>query len=163
MKPSSSIAAAAAVLFAGCLLMLSGFGWLLTGVVSGHFRLGIPFPQFFSPPGLFVVVLPVCLNLLGLAVAVGVLRLREWARKATIVLSTIPVIGCTLLVLLQPSAIFPPPKPDEQHAILTIGSGLGLVFYKDLLVILVPLSIWWLTLFTRASIKARFRDDQNKQ
>jgi len=56
MKPSSSIAAAAAVLFAGCLLMLSGFGWLFMGVVSGHFRLGIPFPRFFRPLGLFVVV-----------------------------------------------------------------------------------------------------------
>jgi len=157
VKPSISIVVATVVLTLGCLVIMLAAGWFLTGVVSGYLKLGIPFPHFLSASGLFVIVLPISCSLLGLVTAVGLMRLRDWARKVAIFLSTVPVLSCALLVLSQPPSIFPPPKSSEQYAILTIGPGLGLLFYEYLLVILIPLSIWWLVLFTRKSVRSQFR------
>jgi hypothetical protein len=107
---------------------------------------------------LFVfTIAPGAFSLLGLISAIGIFYLKEWARIAVLCLSTVPVLGSGLLVTLQPQSVFPPPQPDEQYAIATIGNGLGLAIYEVLLVVLIPVSIWWLVLFTRASVKTQFR------
>jgi hypothetical protein len=67
------------------------------------------------------------------------------------------VLGCALLVPLRPVSIFPAGRPNEQQALMTVGSGLILVIYLYLLMILVPISVWWLILFTRHSVKTQFQ------
>ncbi len=100
-------------------------------------------------------VLPFCFSLLGVATSVGLFGLREWARKIAIFLSIAPVTICTLLVLLRPEAVFPS-DAGLQYAILTVGS-LGIVMYEYMLVILIPVSVWWLVLFTRKNVRSQFR------
>jgi|SRR5260370_4312925 len=101
------------------------------------------------------VVLPLCFSLLGLITSVGLFGLREWARKVAIFLSVAPVTICGLLLLLRPDAIF---QPDIglKYAILTVGD-LGIVVYAWMFVILIPVSVWWLILFTRKSVRSQFR------
>jgi hypothetical protein len=154
MKPTFSIMVAALALAAGCSVLLLGSTFLLKGVVDGYRSTG----QLAIRTGdLFFIVLPAGFSLLGLVTSFGLMRLREWARKVTILLSVVPVLACALLVIWRPPSVFPPPKPDEQYAILTIGSGLGLWIYEALLLILIPVSIWWLVVMTRESVRSQFR------
>jgi hypothetical protein len=157
MKLLNSIIAAAAVqLLAGCAILFVCGSLLAQEIYAYHFRAEL-LRHIFSPSDICFLILPIGFALLSIVTAIGLLRVRAWARKSTIFLSTVPVLGCALLVLLRPPWVFPPSQPDEQYAILTIGSGFGLAIYEVLLVILIPVSIWWLVLFTRASVKAQFR------
>src|SRR5260370_21137564 len=100
-------------------------------------------------------VLPFCFSLLGVATSVGLFGLREWARKVAIFLSVAPVTICGLLLLLRPDAIF---QPDIglKYAILNVAH-LGILVYAWMFVILIPVSVWWLILFTSKSVPSQFR------
>lgn len=100
-------------------------------------------------------MLPGIFSLLGLAAAPGLLRLREWARRTTLFLATVPVALYSLLVILRPAFLFP---PDVQSALLIIGDlGYAVCVYS--LVVLVPTSVWCLAVLTRADVRAQFRRD----
>jgi hypothetical protein len=111
----------------------------------------------FLDPAFYIVymVLPMLFGLLGIVCACGLLGLREWARKGTLFLATVPVLVCVLLVLFHPSAVFPP--DPGQGAILAFGGGVYLVLFVCLLVVLIPVSIWWQILLTRESVRSQFR------
>jgi hypothetical protein len=150
VRPSISIAGAALVLAFGSIALPLVGSWFLIGAISGYLKWRVPFPDFLSAPGLFVFALPFGFSLLGLMTAVGLMRLQEWARRAAIFLSVAPILGCALMVSFHPLSVFPPsPGP--------LFAGLGLWLYQTLLVILTPVSVWWLLLFTRVSVKAQFQ------
>ena len=141
MNPSASIVAVAIVQFFGSLPFLYICGISLFGAVFVTH-------EFSNPPFLVVVLgFPVLFSLLSLVTSIGLLFLKEWARRATMFLSTVPVLGCGLLLLVRPASILP----------MTVGSGLLVAIYLYLLVILVPISAWWLILFTRAGVKTQFQ------
>jgi hypothetical protein len=72
-----------------------------------------------------------------------------------IFLSVAPVMICGLLLLLRPDAIFHP-DIGLKYAILAVGD-LGIVMYAYMFMILIPVSVWWLVLFTRKSMRLQFR------
>lgn len=155
MRAPPSVAGAAVVLltgsviaFLGCLLMFGNAvesyrlaGQVLSGLVNARLF------AFF--------ILPVSFALLGIVASVGLFGMRQWARKVAIFLSVAPVVSCALLVGFRPEAVFPS-DTGSKYAILTIGS-MGIVMYTFMLVILTPLSAWWLILFTRESVRSQFR------
>jgi len=112
----------------------------------------------FLDPAFYVVfmILPTSFGLLGIDCAGGLLGLREWARKGTLFLATVPVLVCVLLVLFHPSAVFFSPDPG-QGAILAFGGGVYLALFVCLLVVLIPVSIWWQIMLTRESVRSQFR------
>lgn len=148
---SASIVAVAAVQFLGSLPFLYVCGIALWGTVwVTH--------DFAKPAALIVVFgFPVLFSLLAVATSIGLMFLQEWARKTTIFLAIAPALGCALLLILRPPSILPSAGPNEQQALMTVGSGLVPAIFLYLLVILIPISIWWLVLFTRPSVKAQFR------
>jgi hypothetical protein len=87
----------------------------------------------FLDPAFYVVfmILPMSFGLLGIVCAGGLLGLREWARKGTLFLATVPVLVCVLLVLFHPSTVFPP--DPGQGAILAFGGGVYLALFVYLL------------------------------
>jgi hypothetical protein len=137
--------------------MLLPEGWLVTSSIVDYRNLGIPLPNYISGPGVFLFILPISFSLMGLVTAVGLMLLKEWARKAAIFLSTVPALSYALLVFLRPAALVSRPRPNEQLALMTVGSGLDFAVYVYLLVILLPFSVWWLILFTRPGVKAQFQ------
>src|SRR6266851_3660782 len=65
--------------------------------------------EFLNPlVYLTYIFFPLAIGLLGMASSIGLLRMREWARKATIFLATFPVSVCVLLLILRPKTLFPP-------------------------------------------------------
>lgn len=103
-----------------------------------------------------VIYGPLCFALIAVATSGGLLHYREWARKSTIFLSTVPLATCALLIVLHPKSVFPPAVPNEQYAMLAVGSGIVNDIYTLILIVLVPVSLWWLTLMTGPNIRALF-------
>jgi hypothetical protein len=101
------------------------------------------------------IFFPLAIGLLGMASSIGLLCMREWARKTTIFLATVPVSICVLLVILRPRALFPP--DPGQGALLAFGGGVYLVLLVYLLIVLIPISVWFLKVLTRESVRSEFR------
>lgn len=150
MRPTLSIAAVAMVQFWGGLLLMAlcGIAWLEE----------LQLPKISEPEALLLVyTVPGFFGLLGIASSIGLMRLKEWARQLTLVLSTIPVVGCALMLVVRPAAVFPRPQADEHEALLTVGSGIVIEVYLCVLVMLILISAWWLVLFNRPAIKEQFQ------
>jgi len=93
---------------------------------------------------------PLCLSLLGVVTGRGLLRMRNWARRITLYMATVPVCGCALFLRLYHS------KPVPEGAIFVIGDFLPLIAWA-FLVVLLPVSVWWWILFTRTTVRSQFR------
>jgi hypothetical protein len=157
MKPSNSIIAVAAVQFLGSLTALVPPGLYFVASIQSH-RLFPTLNRESLAPAVYAVYVgvPICFGLLGIVGSIGLLRLREWARRITLLLSTVPLAGCALLIVLRPSSVFPP--DPGQGAIFAIGAGLYFLAFELLLVIMIPIGLWWWILFTRESVLFRFRE-----
>jgi len=131
--------------------MVSGF--FLKGLIDDY-RIGGHLSVTVA--GLFLIALPIGCSILGLVASVGIIRSKEWARKAVIFLSTVPILGCAILVLWHPASVFPPASPYEQYALLTIRSGLGYDIYVLFLLVLTPASILCLMILTGSGASVQF-------
>jgi len=127
---------------------------MFTDAVESYRIAGQPLSGILNARLFGYAVLPFCFSLLGVATSAGLFGMREWARKMAIFLSVAPVTICGLLLLLHPDAIFPP-DVGAKYAILAVGD-LGIVVYACMFVILIPVSVWWLILFTRKSVCSQF-------
>jgi hypothetical protein len=164
MNLTASVIAVAVVEFLGSVLALLVSLVFLQADID-RYRLSEKFVRVYGPasafhfldPAVYIVfvILPMLFGLLGIVCACGLLGLREWARKGTLFLAAVPVLVCLLLVLFHPSAVFPP--DPGQGAILAFGGGVYLALFVYLLVLLIPVSIWWQILLTRESVRSRFR------
>jgi hypothetical protein len=111
--------------------------------------------EFLNPlVYLTYIFFPLAIGLLGMASSIGLLCMREWARKATIFLATVPVSVCVLLVILRPRTLFPP--DPGQGTILAFGGGVYLALLVCLLIVLIPVSIWLNYVLTRESVRSLF-------
>lgn len=101
---------------------------------------------FVLNAGLFLA-----LSVWGIVTAVGLLRMKRWARISTLIFSgglvCFALLGLLSLFLI-PLAV-PPGMVDSIMRGVLVGVG---IFYGMLLAV----SIWWLVLFNRAAIKAQF-------
>ena len=132
--PAPSIVAVAAVQFLGSLPFLYVCGIALWGTIwTTH--------DFANWPMLVVGFgLPFLFSLVAIVTSIGLLRLREWARRATLYLATLPVSGCALFLILH--------QQEPYDVPLFVG--------KASLAILIPISIWWWVLFTRNTVRSQF-------
>ena len=131
---------------------------MFTNAVESYRIAGKPLSGIVNARLFAYAVLPLCFSLLGVATSAGLLGLREWARKMAIFNSVAPVTVCGLLLLLRPNAIFPP-DAGAKYAILAVGD-LGIIVYAYMFMILIPVSVWWLVLFTRESVRSQFRSQK---
>jgi len=95
----------------------------------------------WQPLTLYIFGLSFLFGVAAAVSAIGLLFVHEWARITTLYLATLPFFACSLFLMLYepvPNDIFRP-------------------IAKILLVILVPVSIWWWILFTRPSVRSQFR------
>jgi hypothetical protein len=146
--PPPSILAVAAVQFLGSLPFLYLCGISLWGAVWVTHEIAN------SPMLIVVLGLSFLFSLMAVVTSIGLLRLREWARRATLSLATLPVFGCALfLILYHPRDVYGAP-----FAVRDISHLVG----KVLLAILIPVSIWWWVLFTRNKVRSQFRRDRRE-
>jgi lysylphosphatidylglycerol synthetase-like protein (DUF2156 family) len=88
----------------------------------------------------------VILGIAGFVTALGLLQMREWARRLTIVWCV--VSSCVCLV-----ALFPQIRPA---ALQYSSRGIPV-----LMLFLLPINAWWLMLFFRPEIRGAFRSSDS--
>lgn len=155
MEPSASIIAVAAVQFLGSSTILLLWGQFLWGWVKYIRQYPVNHDVFPLAVWVAFVAVPIGFGLLGLVASIGLLRLREWARQFTMLLSTAPVLAGAALAALRPPTLFPPNPPGD--AMLIVKPGIVLAVFLCILVLLTPISIWWLVVMTRRSVRSQFR------
>ena len=150
MNTSPSVAAAAIALMLASLIVLAGEAIQVAGAFQILGNTGKSLSAFLSARPGVLLVLPVGFSLMGLVSAVGLLRSREWGRRATLFLATAPVTIYSLLVYFQPVSIF-----GQHRGPGSFNLALPACIYA--LALFVPLSLWWLILLTREQVRSRFR------
>ena len=107
------------------------------------------------PYNLVVPVLTVvtCVGLIGIFIAVGVFRARNWARIAAIAMATLVALFC-LLAFLGLAVV--------NSGLLSAGLGIEIPPKSDLIrvglvyLLIFGLAVWWIFLFSRKTVAAQF-------
>ena len=151
-RPSFSIIAAAVVLLLVSLAIVCWSAWEAKGIYDqgGSLKQLLLYAQ--APTVAILDVLTAAefvFALLGVFTSIGLLRLRERARTSAIFLSTIPVLALVLALFL-----FLVAAGEKGRA--GLNAGYGVLVCGALLVVLLPLSIWWLIFFTREKVRSQF-------
>jgi hypothetical protein len=136
LRAPSAIIAIAAVLLIGSVLIPAG---------GLYFMFVNPTLRDYLWP---VMVIEVVFSFLGIITSIGLLRLHEAARKSAIFLVTVPLLMLFLALLFLLAAA------RSTHNYFFAG---GVLICGALLVILIPINIWWLVVLRRDSVRARFR------
>jgi hypothetical protein len=151
-RPSLSITTAVIVLLTGSFAMFLGSMWYLKTAYAGSMSQFMLYAH--TSPSIAILdslaILQIVFGLLGIVTSIGLLYLRERARKAAIFLSTSPMILVVFALLIFLAG-------GNGHGAESMNAGLGFVVCGVELVILLPLSIWWLVLFTRDKVRSQFR------
>jgi len=155
----ASIAAVAIVQFIGSVILLIPAGVFFLA----EFQLYRLYAQTYRAlhPGVYIfyIVLPIVFALTGIITPIGLGFLQEWARKCTLFLAVVPATVYAALLILRPPSVFPGGRAGE-GALLTIGGDIYFDAVAGVVCLLVPVSIWWLLLFTEQGVKAQFRSDK---
>ena len=150
MKRSAGVTISAVVTLVGSLLTaLCGVAMLVPFAVSQSTGPGTP--PYARVAGLVMAVLMFVLAAWGIATAVGLFRLRRWARVCILVFSVFMVLtfGSGAIVM----AFLPLPSPPNAPPGLMTGIRIGIVCTYGILALIGG---WWLYLFNRASVVAQF-------
>ncbi|HEY2461604.1 MAG TPA: hypothetical protein VGI16_12390 [Candidatus Acidoferrum sp.] len=151
-KPSTSITVAGVVAIAGSVLCMLGVAltiFMFSAMPQTAPTAHLP-PHFRSLViGEFLVAFAI--TVFGIFCGVGLLRLKNWARIATLICSGFTAVVCGVCVLAF--AFVPLPTPPVQPPV-----PMGIVRALISVVYAIPLgvAIWWLILFNRKKIVAQF-------
>jgi len=101
-----------------------------------------------------LTLLQIVFSLMGIIVSIGLLQLRESARMTAIFLSIVPaaILAFSLLIFLGAN--------NSRRGREGMAAGYGFFLYGALLLLLLPLSIWWCIALTRARVRSQFLENQ---
>lgn len=154
-RPPASIIAAGVIAILGSLLVLAGTGIGLFTLLLVKLPATLPEqPAFAKTVGIATMAVAMACSIFGIATAVGLFLLRNWARLSAVVWAGIcfcfGLIGIPIALFISiPTSSASPGLP----------ANFALSFRLILLAIYgVPLAvgIWWLILFNRKAVKEQF-------
>jgi hypothetical protein len=156
---SAAVTAAASLAIAGscvALLAWAWFGYRLLETVHSFEMKGIALRRWEIIFIFAAAILPPALAILGFQTGVGLFRLNPWARKSALIWAVAALLFCIYLLASHPYEIL---VIDSDHW----SSDLALLkqfFAQALEIAVAPVSVWWIFLFSSASVKAQFSDAQ---
>jgi hypothetical protein len=98
-----------------------------------------------------VALVPPLLVALGLFTGVGLFQLRPWARRAALLWASIVLAFCLSMIAVRPFETFAIPE----HFV-TEAESMRQLLAISAVVMLLPVSIWWLFFFRLKSVVAQF-------
>jgi hypothetical protein len=102
---------------------------------------------------LLLTVVPSTLIALGIQTGIGLFRLRSWARPAALIWASLALVFCLIVIAFRPFETFF--IPEEFVSDLTSLKQLIVVSF---LILLFPISVWWLFLFRTKSVVKQFAE-----
>jgi hypothetical protein len=153
MKRSTGVTVAAIVLLLGSALelLLTAFTTILMFWISGK-TYWEPIPTQLLVLDLVGAAFIACVDIFGIITAIGLLRLKNWARITTIVFGVIIAAqsllsAIVILVIPLPTV---PNSPAHIDAIIRATMAGGCLFF-------FAIGLWWLILFTRRGVREQFK------
>jgi hypothetical protein len=166
MKRSAGITITAVIDFVGCgfTFLSAGFSLLVVALESMAvipMRAGqsaaVAFPPILKYIQIFSCILLLAFVAWGVATAVGLLKLREWARISQLLFAALMTLIALSTVLLFIFIQLPMPpddrNPELSRTILAFTRIFITIFYGAL----AALGAWWLYYFSKKSVREEFR------
>jgi len=149
---SAAVTAAATLALLGCGTALFFWGSLVLDLVNSPVdEQGRHFYQAHPTLFLSVALLPSSLIAVGIRIGVGLFQLRPWARVAAIIWAAISLLFSLSIIVFRPFETF----FIRDHFVAPTESLKQLIAIA-LVILLLPVSVWWLFLFRMKSVKAQF-------
>jgi hypothetical protein len=151
-KRSAGVTAAAALAVLGSLISFFTWGASIFPLINLPANAkGQRFYELHPLAFALVALVPPLLVALGLFTGVGLFQLRAWARKAALLWASIALAFCLSMIALRPFETFAIPE----HFVSEVESMRQLLAIS-VVVMLLPVSIWWLFFFRLKSVVAQF-------
>jgi len=100
---------------------------------------------------LMITIVPSVLIALGIWTGIGLFQLRRWARLAALTWASIALVFCLLMIAFRPFETFF--IPDRFVSDL---ESLKQLIAIAIVLLLLPVSVWWLFFFRIESVKLQF-------
>jgi len=106
---------------------------------------------------LLITLVPSSVIAVGLRTAIGLFQLRPWARISAMIWASVTLVFCLTLIALRPFETFF--IPDRFVSEL---QSLKQLIAIALIILLLPVSVWWLFLFRMKSVKLQFQAGESE-
>lgn len=149
---SAGVTAAAAYAILCCVSALLLWGYLMLTLLNApRDDQGHTFYEVFPRTFFLVALVPPALIAGALRTAVGVLQLRPWARLLSMIWAAGCVSFCLAIIAFLPFETFVIPRQFVSQTVSTKQ-----MVAVSLVVMLLPVSVWWLFYFRRRNVKQQF-------
>jgi hypothetical protein len=148
---SAGVTAAATYAILCCLTVLFLWGFFVLQLLNTRDYEGYTFFDYFPVSFALVAVVPPALISMGIRTALGLLQLRPWARRASLIWAAIALTLCVGLIAFRPFETFVIPQHFVSQSVL-IRQMVAISF----VLMLLPVSVWWLFYFRTKSVKRQF-------
>jgi hypothetical protein len=152
---SAGVTAAATLAILVCVSAFLFWGYLLLAMVN------LPPDEqgkhiYQTRPLLFLAILLIPSSLIALAIrtAIGLFQLRSWARIAAMVWASLALVFSLSIIALRPFETF----FISDRIVAPVVSKEQLIAVA-FVVLLLPVSVWWLFLFRMKAVKAQFQGE----
>lgn len=153
MKRSAGVTISAVIVLLGCGITLVSSAFMALDLAR---RASQGTPQFSKAAGVFLVLFILALAIWGMATAISLLHLREWARISMLVFSGLLLVislpGIVMMLLVP----FPAPPgvadPELMRRVIA-ATRVGMVVVYGLLAVVGG---WWLYFFNSRAVKDQF-------
>ena len=155
---SAGVTAAATLAVSGSVLAFFLWSWLFLPLINLPPDSNGKHPYQVHPlPFALIALVPPFLVALGLRTGIGLFRLRRWARKAALLWASIALVFCLTMIALRPFETFVIPE----QAVSDVES-LKQLLAASAVLILLPISIWWLFFFRSKSVVRQFENQERR-
>jgi hypothetical protein len=107
--------------------------------------------EIYPAQSLLFAIVPPLVVVLGVHTGIGLFQLRPWARVAALILASTALALCLAVIAFRPFETFFIPS----HFVSSVASLKQLIAIS-FVVMLLPISVWWLFFFRMKSVKRQF-------
>jgi hypothetical protein len=148
---SAGVTAAATYAILCCVTALFVWGFFVLQLLNTQDDDGHTFFDYFPVTFVLVAVVPPAIIALGIRTAAGLLQLRLWARRASLIWAATALALCLGLIAFRPFETFVIPQHFVSQSVL-MRQMVAISF----VLMLLPVSVWWLFYFRTKRVKLQF-------
>jgi hypothetical protein len=155
---SAAVTAAATLALLGCSAAFLFWGSFILNILNAPpDEQGMRVYQLHPWILITVAVVPSMLIAVGIKTGIGLFQLRPWARVTALIWAACALLFCLAIIALRPFETF-----FIKEEFVSQRETMRQLFAIALVILLLPVSVWWLFLFRMKSVKEQFRAAQQE-